>query len=50
MSYSFDGAHLFSAGTDGLVKMADSQSGKVVSKIAVPTSSTYVESEIQFIC
>ena len=49
LAYSSDGAHLFSAGTDGLVKMADSQSGRVVSKIAVPTRSKSVESRIRCI-
>lgn len=37
--YSSDGSKLFSAGTDGLVKMADTNTGKVESKIAVPNTS-----------
>ena len=36
LSFSTDGNYLFSAGTDGLLKCAQSENGKVVSKIAVP--------------
>jgi hypothetical protein len=36
LGYSLDGSTLFSAGTDGMVKGADSVTGKVVTKIAVP--------------
>lgn len=36
LGYSLDGSTLFSAGTDGIVKAADSVTGKVISKIAVP--------------
>ena len=36
LGFSLDGSTLFSAGTDGIVKAADSVTGKVVSKIAVP--------------
>lgn len=34
--YGIDGNDLFSAGTDGLVKCADTETGKVTAKIAVP--------------
>ena len=34
--FSPDGRHIVSAGTDGVVKCADSSTGMVVSKIAVP--------------
>lgn len=40
LSYSVDGRQLYSAGTDGLVKAADSESGVVIGKIAVPFDST----------
>lgn len=36
LKYSLDGRALFSAGTDGIVKAADSETGRVVGKIAVP--------------
>jgi hypothetical protein len=36
LGYSLDGSTLFSAGTDGIVKGADSVTGKVVTKIAIP--------------
>ncbi|KAL6712376.1 WD repeat-containing protein jip5 [Coniothyrium glycines] len=36
LGYSIDGAFLFSAGTDGIVKVADSATGQVTAKIAVP--------------
>lgn len=36
LAFSVDGAQLYSAGTDGIVKSADIQTGKVVAKIAVP--------------
>lgn len=36
LSYSVDGRQLYSAGTDGLVKAADSETGRVVGKVAIP--------------
>lgn len=36
LGFSVDGAHLYSAGTDGIVKVADSATGQVTAKIAVP--------------
>ena len=36
LSFAIDGSQLFSAGTDGIVKAADSGTGQVVAKIAVP--------------
>ena len=36
LGYSLDGASLYSAGTDGIVKVADCMTGQVTAKIAVP--------------
>ncbi|KAF1947354.1 HET-domain-containing protein [Clathrospora elynae] len=36
LGYSVDGASLYSAGADGMVKIADSMTGQVTAKIAVP--------------
>lgn len=36
LGFSIDGSQLYSAGTDGIVKVADSTSGQVTAKIAVP--------------
>lgn len=36
LGFSVDGSQLYSAGTDGLLKAADSQTGQVLSKIAIP--------------
>ncbi|KAF7714808.1 WD40 repeat-containing protein [Penicillium ucsense] len=39
LGFSVDGEMLYSAGTDGLVKMANSESGQVQNKIAIPLES-----------
>jgi WD40 repeat protein len=36
LAFSVDGEMLYSAGTDGLVKMAKAESGQVQNKIAIP--------------
>ena len=36
LAFTSDGSRLFSAGTDGIVKVATSETGEVVGKIAVP--------------
>lgn len=36
LGFGHDGAHLYSAGTDGIVKMADVATGQVSAKIAIP--------------
>ncbi|KAK3048549.1 WD repeat-containing protein jip5 [Extremus antarcticus] len=36
LSYSLDGRSLYSAGTDGIVKAADAETGKVTGKVAIP--------------
>ncbi|KAF2859033.1 putative nucleolar protein Jip5 [Piedraia hortae CBS 480.64] len=43
LSYSVDGNQLYSAGTDGIVKAADSESGQVVGKVAVPRRHANVD-------
>nr|POE77770.1 wd repeat-containing protein jip5 [Quercus suber] len=40
LTYSIDGQQLYSAGADGLVKAADSETGKVTGKVAVPFNAT----------
>jgi len=37
LAFSSDGITLFSAGTDGIVKAAETESGRVVGKIAIPS-------------
>ena len=39
LAYSVDGEILYSAGTDGLVKAARSESGQVIGKVAIPNVS-----------
>ncbi|KAL8730879.1 MAG: hypothetical protein Q9166_003806 [cf. Caloplaca sp. 2 TL-2023] len=39
LAFSVDGDHLFSAGTDGIVKVATTETGEVTGKIAVPIES-----------
>ncbi|KAL8816035.1 MAG: hypothetical protein Q9223_004893 [Gallowayella weberi] len=40
LAFSTDGDHIFSAGTDGIVKFATTQTGQVAAKIAVPSPQT----------
>lgn len=46
LNYSLDGSNLYSAGTDGIVKAADSETGRVVGKVAIPAPSTSRAGEI----
>lgn len=41
LAYNIDGSQLYSAGTDGIVKVADSATGQVTAKIAIPQNSTH---------
>lgn len=41
LGYSLDGAQLYSAGTDGIVKVADAATGQVTAKIALPLHDTH---------
>lgn len=40
LCFSVDGSSLFSAGTDGIVKAADTATGKVMGKVSIPRDST----------
>lgn len=40
LAYSLDGNQLYSAGTDGIVKAADSETGKVTGKVSIPILSS----------
>jgi len=39
LAFSVDGLSLYSAGTDGIVKVADTTTGRVTAKFAVPLDS-----------
>ncbi|KAM3415932.1 hypothetical protein BST61_g9423 [Cercospora zeina] len=40
LAYSVNGEHVYSAGTDGIVKAADIGTGKVVGKVAIPSAAS----------
>lgn len=46
LGYSLDGRTLYSAGTDGLLKAADSETGQVVGKVAVPYDPSSSKEEV----
>lgn len=46
LAYSIDGAQVFSAGTDGIVKAADTTTGKVTGKLAIPFDPSAVRETI----
>ncbi|PNS21963.1 hypothetical protein CAC42_561 [Sphaceloma murrayae] len=43
LAFTTDGSGLFSAGADGVVKFADTETGRVMDKIAIPTDPSTVE-------
>ncbi|KAF4120395.1 WD domain, G-beta repeat [Geosmithia morbida] len=43
VAYSHDGAHMYSAGTDAIVKHFDANTGAVISKIVIPTSTSVTD-------
>lgn len=43
LAYSIDGRQLYSAGTDGIVKAADSETGRVTGKLAIPIPQSSTE-------
>ena len=46
LTYSVDGSSVYSAGTDGIVKAADSESGRVVGKVAIPSPSSTTKEDV----
>ncbi|EME88909.1 uncharacterized protein MYCFIDRAFT_25322 [Pseudocercospora fijiensis CIRAD86] len=44
LAYSIDGTQLYSAGTDGIVKAADSETGKVTGKLSIPVANANASS------
>lgn len=43
LCFGHDGEHLFSAGTDGIVKVAATETGQVASKVAVPLHGNSID-------
>lgn len=46
LAYSVDGSQLYSAGADGIVKAADSETGKVTGKVAIPLAASGAKEEV----
>ena len=46
LAYSVDGQQIYSAGTDGVVKAADTETGRVLGKVAIPLDPSTVTREI----
>lgn len=46
LGYSLDGRTLYSAGTDGLLKAADSETGQVIGKVAVPNDPSSTREDV----
>lgn len=45
LGYSVDGRQLYSAGTDGLIKAAEAETGRVTGKVAIPLDSSTDDSD-----